>query len=1348
MFHFLKNQIEVSHKSVYKYLYKELKLKIETLRLLLAELLTNYEISIFKSSREYSLPDIPDHNDYGDTKLYDEKSHFLLEDTQINSLKFPRPKFNVSNKFPKEKTSDREILKRMMMSSEQNKSMYPEFDVKLENSFSSSTPERRLRKQSKCLHKELKRQPVYINFLHMSKDSSLLMIPVIINDICYSFLVDPGAEKSVINIQIIPKDIQLNQANVSLSTCTSKSVDIVEGSAVLPTIFIDNKNIKYTNYIDYLVLNSTNGFAGILGNDIFRCKNSISINFEDKQWEVRINRKIKYFQLFPFEKSILVNLVAQEKVTLQHSQRMTVLCKINIHEDSLLDKLNKIESDSENDVMNRHEVKIQHTSTKQNKLLSDNYFEIGYFQNDKFSILDTRGFTADVKDNFQYIKIDNFSGADIIFEQGQSLFPAHQCFTKRNDIKLMNMDLNKEEEITANKKLTKEMVYSDLRKYFPTKPDIQVFKEFADEMSQIPTPKANSNISADEKINTDFKHKNLEVLDDDFLDKTDKQTVLLDTEIINTKYKISDITLDNVKEIKKNEDLIKKYRDIFSKNPYDVGNSDLLEADIDVSKIPKRQQHRLIPPDKIKLAQEIIDKYIENGVLSVCPNPLYTSNLVLIAKYKPLNSLGDTSGLHKTDDDIISYKLCQDLRALNAVIEVKCNTALSNPLSDLSKFEGKIMSTLDASQAYLSIKLNEYAKRYTAFYFDKKIYCWNRLSQGLLDSSRLFTEYLNMVFSEASLRDALKELTLPEYELLQRKCGEVSWSKFLDFYFENIWIFSNDHDLHYIHLKLAFHALHTAKLKINPSRARLYTYECDILGHKFNSKNIELFMDEYLLSHILSWDRPNSCFELHSKLCTLFYLVRFLPLLKHFSLPLIEILKSKKFKWSQTENIAWSNIMLLVKLDLHLTIPTKHDKLILFSDASKYCCSQILFVEKEGYLKLVACNSAVFGKQDVKKAPYIKECISLIKGLKTFEPYIASSTEKTVVFCDALSIVYVNRSKSFETNSFNLVNHLVYYQKVYNFQLLHIPGKYNVLSDLCSRSFKNSRYFKNELVLSKKKARMLPPLPEKAFFDSDTLYKYLVQECPPEMSDHFDKKIKNPAVPRPLKHLSKLYKDKTPEENCYFASKLLENDNLDPRYKSLKKLDNTQLLKKRVCKLNSLNMKYKSHMDYLKPDTIDEVNKILNKDPSVIFCSEKLYDGEILCRYNYLIQPNQSISISTGLKIKTGAPILVISKHENLNLNYSEIVKDCDLSLTFTNLSKSLVELRPGDVLAKLFSNSNPICIEEKLFDQIHLPVSYLPNLPFPFIGNQTIIDSYQYKLPCPSKKGNKYIHPRQPSNL
>ena len=68
------------------------------------------------------------------------------------------------------------------------------------------------------------------------------------------------------------------------------------------------------------------------------------------------------------------------------------------------------------------------------------------------------------------------------------------------------------------------------------------------------------------------------------------------------------------------------------------------------------------------------------------------------------------------------------------------------------------------------------------------------------------------------------------------------------------------------------------------------------------------------------------------------------------------------------------------------------------------------------------------------------------------------------------------------------------------------------------------------MVLSKQKARMLPELPENAFFDSDTLNKYLVEECPPEMSDTFDKKIRAPSVPKPLKYLSELYKVKTPEE--------------------------------------------------------------------------------------------------------------------------------------------------------------------------------------------------------------------------
>ena len=156
-------------------------------------------------------------------------------------------------------------------------------------------------------------------------------------------------------------------------------------------------------------------------------------------------------------------------------------------------------------------------------------------------------------------------------------------------------------------------------------------------------------------------------------------------------------------------------------------------------------------------------------------------------------------------------------------------------------------TALDICQAYLSVRLDEYTKRLTAFYFDKKIYCWNKLSQGLQNAPMLFIYFLTLVFSDESLSDALKELTTSEMELLQRSHTKIGWSEFLESYFDDIWIFSEDHELHYVHLKLTFHALYKAKLKINPKKVKMYTYECSILGQKFNSKNIELFMASFIL---------------------------------------------------------------------------------------------------------------------------------------------------------------------------------------------------------------------------------------------------------------------------------------------------------------------------------------------------------------------------------------------------------------------------------------------------------------------------------------------------------------------
>ena len=68
MHHFLKDQLEkLKHNTSYKYLDKALRPKIIDLKMLLTELMSNYETTIFKSSREYSIPDVPNYNNYDRT---------------------------------------------------------------------------------------------------------------------------------------------------------------------------------------------------------------------------------------------------------------------------------------------------------------------------------------------------------------------------------------------------------------------------------------------------------------------------------------------------------------------------------------------------------------------------------------------------------------------------------------------------------------------------------------------------------------------------------------------------------------------------------------------------------------------------------------------------------------------------------------------------------------------------------------------------------------------------------------------------------------------------------------------------------------------------------------------------------------------------------------------------------------------------------------------------------------------------------------------------------------------------------------------------------------------------------
>ena len=85
--------------------------------------------------------------------------------------------------------------------------------------------------------------------------------------------------------------------------------------------------------------------------------------------------------------------------------------------------------------------------------------------------------------------------------------------------------------------------------------------------------------------------------------------------------------------------------------------------------------------------------------------------------------------------------------------------------------------------------------------------------------------------------------------------------------------------------------------------------------------------------------------------------------------------KSGVFSWSEEADNAWQQIKALIMLDIKLVIPKNDEQLILTTDASKVAMSAILWVVRDGDLRVVGCYSKLFSQPDVSKSIFFL-CIS------------------------------------------------------------------------------------------------------------------------------------------------------------------------------------------------------------------------------------------------------------------------------------------------------------------------------------------------------------------------------------
>ena len=273
------------------------------------------------------------------------------------------------------------------------------------------------------------------------------------------------------------------------------------------------------------------------------------------------------------------------------------------------------------------------------------------------------------------------------------------------------------------------------------------------------------------------------------------ETILCDD---STDIPYSQIKLNHLKRQDREDfsHILHEYNDAFARHKNDIGLCTLIKHDIEIKNVPMSQNQRFLPPDKQSFAQKQVDILCKNNIVSIDPQPLCVSNLLLVPKFSSVRDNTKASKMLQDKSKIDSFRLVQDLRLINKNtlnIERTNKVCLDDFIRNLNS---KIVTTLDILSAYYHIELTDRAKKLTGFYLGNKTYCWHHMTQGLVSAAGTLTRLWSKVFSEQVLQEFKSNLSENELKIFIFH----SYDEFVQAYFDDYFVFTDTMTQHKIAL--------------------------------------------------------------------------------------------------------------------------------------------------------------------------------------------------------------------------------------------------------------------------------------------------------------------------------------------------------------------------------------------------------------------------------------------------------------------------------------------------------------------------------------------------------------------
>ena len=399
------------------------------------------------------------------------------------------------------------------------------------------------------------------------------------------------------------------------------------------------------------------------------------------------------------------------------------------------------------------------------------------------------------------------------------------------------------------------------------------------------------------------------------------------------------------KQMEKLRSFLWKERSLFSTSDFDIGRFKGIKHTIDTgNERPYRETLRRHSPKTREDIKVLVKEMLEHGIIQPSFSP-WSSAPVLVQK---------KSG---------GKRFAIDYRGVNAKT-LRDSFPLPQIADSLDAFAGAAyFSTLDLTQGFWQIELDEESKPKTAFTTPQGLYEFRVMPFGLCNSPATFQRAMQCCLEGLNWEIAL--------------C-------FLD----DIIVFSRTFEEHIERLQKVFNRLREHNLKLKPKKCEFFKTEVTYLGHKVSSRGIST--DPRKIEAIKNWERPKTVSQLRSFIGLAQYYRRFV---KDFSLiasPLHDQVKKDRttISWGPEQEDAFLEIKKRLSSTPIIKHPDFQKPFIVDTDASLVGIGCVLSQVIDGREHVIAYNSRKFSKQERKWSATDREFFSLYIACRLFRSYL------------------------------------------------------------------------------------------------------------------------------------------------------------------------------------------------------------------------------------------------------------------------------------------------------------------------------------------------------------------------